>query len=298
MARRKNGQDEEGASWMDTYGDMVTLILTFFVLLYSMSSIDSQKWQYIAQAFASHGNTVNAVVDEDKKIDPSLGDLTDVIINEADPKATDTLPDGAIPENFDQLYHYLKNYIDKNGLTENVEITKGASNVYLKFRDNIFFSPDSDTLLDNGKIILDNISVGIKAVDKYILGIKINGYTADAISPTDEWDLSSGRANAVLRYLMEKNICETEKLSSSGYGKYRPIDTNETEEGRKQNRRVEIIIARNDADYSDPKVLEEYFKMEFGDGFVINSNVNGEETVEKAETTQETEVTQESKVSE
>ena len=53
VARKRGGSDEEGgANWMDTYGDMITLVLTFFVLLYSMSSMDSSKWQYIAEAFS------------------------------------------------------------------------------------------------------------------------------------------------------------------------------------------------------------------------------------------------------
>ncbi len=50
MAKKRQSQEEEGGSWMDTYGDMITLVLTFFVLLYSMSSMDQSKWQYIAGA--------------------------------------------------------------------------------------------------------------------------------------------------------------------------------------------------------------------------------------------------------
>lgn len=288
MARRQKGPEEEGGSWMDTYGDMVTLILTFFVLLYSMSSIDQQKWQYIAQAFASRGNVINTVVAGEVKVDNPSGNL----VEEAQLNA------GEVPENFDQLYQYLSQYVVNNGLSDSVEVEKGAANVYLKFRDNIFFDGDSAVLRQEGKDILGQISVGIKAVDKYILGIKINGYTADApASNKDEWELSSGRANAVLKHLMELKVCDTSKFSSSGFGKYRPIDTNDTDEGRRQNRRVEIIIARNDADYSNPEVIKEFFQMEFGDGFVVNTpegetmtegNDSTDTTDTPAETTAET----------
>lgn len=266
MSRRKNnGPEEEGGNWMDTYGDMVTLILTFFVLLYSMSSIDQQKWQYIAQAFSSMGNVVNTVVAGEVKVDQPLGNL----VEEAQLNA------GEVPENFDQLYQYLAQYVESKGLSDSIEVEKGAANVYLKFRDNVFFNPDSAVLRDEGKNIINGISEGIKAVDKYILGIKINGYTAEAKgSIADEWELSSGRSNAVLKYIMSLNICSTSKLSSSGFGKYRPVDTNDTEEGRRKNRRVEIIIARNDADYSNPEVLKEFFQMEFGEGFVAETPTN------------------------
>ena len=64
--------------------------------------------------------------------------------------------------------------------------------------------------------------------------------------------------------MKDLEFCSVDKLSSSGYGGYRPVDTNETEEGRRSNRRVEITIARNDVDYSDPTVLQEFMDMEYG----------------------------------
>ena len=63
MARRKKSSGSEGGSnWMDTYGDMVTLLLTFFVMLYASSSVDEEKWQYILQAFTSNGDILNEIV--------------------------------------------------------------------------------------------------------------------------------------------------------------------------------------------------------------------------------------------
>lgn len=262
MARRGNkGSEEEGGNWMDTYGDMVTLILTFFVLLYSMSSIDQQKWQYIAQAFSSSGEVINAVIDEEHDIKNPTGNLAE----EAQLNA------GEVPETFDQLYQYLVEYVKQNGLGESIEVEKGAASVILKFRDNIFFNPDGDLLLQEGKDVLTGISAGIKAVDQYILGIRINGYTAEANSSVNDRDLSTGRANAVLKHLEAMQLCDSSKYSASGYGKYRPIVPNDTEENRAKNRRVEIVIARNDANYNDPAVIQELLKMEYGDNFVIPS---------------------------
>jgi chemotaxis protein MotB len=263
MARRRGGDSsEEGGSWLDTYGDMITLVLTFFVLLYSMSSISQEKYQYIAQAFSSMGNVINAVVAGEVKVDEPLGNL----VEEAQLNAGET------PENFDQLYQYLKQYVEENNLSQSVEVTKGTANVFLKFRDNVFFNPDSDVLRQEGKDILNGISGGIKAVDKYILGIRVNGYTAEAEnSKVNDRDLSTGRANAVLKYLEALNIVENAKYSASGYGKYRPVAPNDTEENRRLNRRVEIIIARNDVDYSNPDVIKEFFEVEYGTNFVVPS---------------------------
>lgn len=259
---------------MDTYGDMVTLILTFFVLLYSMSSIDQQKWQYIAQAFASMGKVINTVVDDQSTVENPTGNLIDdpegvLSNNETDEPSEDELPLSGIPENFDQLYQYLKKYVEENDLSDSVSVDKGAANVFIRFKDNIFFNPDSSVLRQEGIDILNGLAPGIEAVDSYILGIRVNGYTAEAeFSSVNDRDLSSGRANAVLKYLEGLQISPNKKLSATGYGKYRPVAPNDTEENRAQNRRVEIIIARNDVDYSNPTVIQEFFAIEYGQDFV------------------------------
>lgn len=262
MARRDKGPEEEGGNWMDTYGDMVTLILTFFVLLYSMSSIDEQKYQLIAQAFASMGKVINTVVAGEKVVENPSGNLVeDAQLNAGD-----------VPETFDQLYQYLTEYVENNNLSESIEIEKGPANVYLKFRDNIFFNPDKAVLLPEGQEVLDGISPGIKAVNKYILGIRIHGHTAAAEnSSVNDRDLSTNRANAVLKYLEAKDLCPNKKLSASGFGKYRPIAENDSEEHMRQNRRVEIIIARNDVNWHDPAVIQEFFQIEYGSDFLLQT---------------------------
>lgn len=258
MARRKKGgSGESGGSWIDTYADMVTLILCFFVLLYSMSNMEESKFQFIAQAFSSLGKVFNTVVADQVDVKDPTGNLVeDAMLNSAESE---------LPTTFDELYEALAQYITDNDLSQSVELEKGAAGITLKFRDNVFFEPDKADLLDSGKKILNDLSPAFRSVDSLILGIKISGHTAKVPeSPTDEWNLSSDRANNVLRYMKDLEFCSVDKLSSSGYGGYRPVDTNETEEGRRSNRRVEITIARNDVDYSDPTVLQEFMDMEYG----------------------------------
>lgn len=255
--RRKSGGDEEGANWMDTYGDMITLILTFFVLLYSMSSMDKEKFQYIAQAFAAQGDVVNAVAAEDHKVENPDGNL----VEEAQLNA------GEVPQNFDQLFQYLEQAIEAAGLEESVSVDKSKMGVYMRFKDNVFFDPDKSVLLEEGKTILQAISPGIQNVNDFILGIKVNGHTAQADgSRVNDRDLSTARANSVIKFIESMAIVDAEKLSASGYGKYRPVAENATEEGRRENRRVEIIFSRSDADYTDPDVIKELYEMEFGGG--------------------------------
>lgn len=283
MARRKS-QEEEGGSWMDTYGDMITLVLTFFVLLYSMSTMDSSKWQYIAQAFnAGKGDIINVVVDEpNPENDPSAIYVDEQ--DDADAKEID----------FDQFYLYLKQYVQSANLEDSISVEMSKTGVYMKFRDNVFFAGDSDVLLDDGKNILNFISDGLRNVNERILSIKVSGHTAgSSTSDVNEWELSSGRADSVINYMLEQNVCDPDKFSSAGYGKYRPIAENDTEDGRAQNRRVEIVFIRNDIDFSDPEVLEELLSLEFGDQFVGYSNDDGTPTETIAEDSEETAVTEE-----
>ena len=276
MAKRRPAQEEEGGSWMDTYGDMITLVLTFFVLLYSMSSMDSSKWQYIATALSKVEFT-----DDTTQVtgEPNL---------ENDPSA---IYDNTVPEveefeeivDFDDFYLYLKEVIITNDLQDSVSVEMSNTGVYMRFRDNIFFAGDSDVLLDEGKYILDVISDGIRSVNERIYAIKVSGHTAGASnSDVNEWSLSAGRANSVINYMLSLDACEPDKFSSAGYGKYRPVDDNDTEEGRRQNRRVEIVFIRNDVDFTNPEVIQELFQMEYGTGFVQYSDADG--TVAESDT--------------
>ena len=285
MARKRTSQGEKGGNWMDTYGDMVTLLLTFFVMLYASSSIDEAKWQAIVQAFTSRGDIVNEIVAEEN---PDQDSENPYIID-------GELPEGELPETFDQLYQYLVNYINNNSLSDSIDISKGVSNIYLKFRDNIFFSGDSDVLLQEGKDILSSMSYGIHAVDDKIMGVKVSGHTAKSeYSVVDDETLAAGRAVSVVNYLMSIDTVEPRKFVCQGYGEYRPIAPNDTEENRSKNRRVEITIVRNDVDVTDPAVINEFMKMEFGmdyvtpDNFLPLEDSNDEKDDESTDTVLET----------
>ncbi|MBQ5331887.1 MAG: flagellar motor protein MotB [Oscillospiraceae bacterium] len=274
MARRNSGGGGGGANWMDTYSDLVTLLLCFFVLLYSMSSMDEAKWQYIAQAFsAGKGEIINVVVDEPKPDnDPSA-----VYVDEEQEENSQEI-------DFDEFYLYLNEAVESAGLQDQVSVEMADTGVYMKFRDNVFFAGDSYQLLDEGKYILEIICDGIRAVDKHVFAIKVNGHTAkSATSSVNEWELSSGRASSVINYMLSLDCCDPEKFSAAGYGKYRPVSDNDTEDGKRQNRRVEIVFIRNDVDLEDPEVVKELMELEFGTSFVGYSDADGNESSKENE---------------
>lgn len=268
MAKKKRGDDGGGYSWMDTYGDMVTLLLTFFVMLFSMSSINEEKWEMLVKAFRSRGVETTQIV-----LIPE-GDGNDLATNQGQAVVDDTKIDieTDLPDDFDQLFEYLKAYIEANNMGASVSVQKNGDNsVYIRFADNIFFSADSAVLLPDHTGILEFLGKCLVNIESQIRMTRIDGHTADPKVENynvSDRTLSTDRANSVLLYFEEVAGVDPTKLMSSGYGKNYPIADNDTPEGRQRNRRVEMMILSNsDSDMTteelyamiDPRVMTDVF---------------------------------------
>lgn len=253
----KKPQEDHSNDWLSTYSDMVTLLLTFFVMLYASSTTDEQKWQYIYQAFQSHGKYFNEYVDSPNPT-PDEGDGTVSEEPQTDGGA------GNLPQSFDQLYHYISEYISENNLESSVSVEKGAAHLNIRFDNNVFFEPNSAVLTQAGKDLLSSIAPGITAVKSAIRTCTVSGHTAKAISDVNDWDLSSGRASSVVKYLDFTKVLDTEQFRTKGCGYAEPVADNNTEEGRAQNRRVEMVLLKNDVDFTDPEVMKDILKYDYG----------------------------------
>lgn len=264
MAKEKRAEERDTSNdWLSTYSDMITLVLTFFVLLYSMSTVDEKKWQYILQAFQSKGNIINQVVTEPKD-PPDFLDENNLPGN-ADGEAK--TGNSGMPQDMQELFQYLQTAVAKENLQSSVSISMGKDgNIFMRFKDNAFFAPNSEILRNDGKVILDFIADGLVGVKDMIASIKINGHSADVpgtLSDLSDRRLSSGRANSVAIYLDDKELIDPKKIIAIGFGKYHPIADNNTEEGRAQNRRVELIIMQNNMDLTDPEALRQYLASNY-----------------------------------
>jgi len=250
--RSNNPPEEEGSpAWMNTYGDMITLVLTFFVLLFSFSTIDAQKWQKLVSAMNGTPYIKMSEVEEGFNDDAAMEESM-----LAEPTATPepTLSATQIAnmekaEQFDELYEELTNYLTENGLETILNVEKDNSRIILRMSHSAFFDSGTTELDAETKEILAEVCVIIEEYRDVIANVYIEGHTDNvpirSYKFNDNWDLSVLRATSVLRYiatLMDFNGIE---FVAAGYGELYPIASNETEEGREQNRRVDFVISSN-----------------------------------------------------
>ncbi|MGN0650706.1 MAG: flagellar motor protein MotB [Oscillospiraceae bacterium] len=249
---QKKPAEDHSNDWLSTYSDMVTLLLTFFVMLYASSSVDEQKWQYIYQAFQSRGKYLNEYVDS-----PNPNATEGSYITDNDPEYSGG--DGELPQSFDTLYQYLTDYVSQNNLASSISVDKGAAHITIRFANSVFFDGNSAVLKQSGKDVINGIAPGIKAVQNAIQRVTISGHTAQVLVPSEinDFELSSDRAVSVVKFMDYTKVVSTEKFRTKGCGYSEPIADNSTEDGRAKNRRVEIEIIKSNLDMTDPAVVQD-----------------------------------------
>jgi len=243
MARVRKSSKVNKDAWLNTYADMITLILVFFILLYSMSTIDQEKFRLLVKAFTADPETIRQIrlLESENQEDAGQPDA------EIGGVEGDMVAD---IEDLEELYQYLKKYVETNNLQDSVQVEKGKDMVFVRFMSTLFFEADRAVLKNGGREILDYVGDALAQVESSIKFIRIDGHTAEAppgTSTVDNRELSTDRANAVLKYLEDFYIEDDAKLMAVGYGLYRPVAPNDSEENRAKNRRVEILVAKSDS---------------------------------------------------
>lgn len=229
---------------MDTYGDLVTLLLCFFVLLYSISTIDQAKWIQIVKSFNPDAKEVSQIAEN------------------PDVDANDEVPGGVEADEFDGLYEALLKAIQEAGLEGEVELYKGDGYTFITFQDNVFFDGDSSIIKEEGKSILTTFSNIVAGVSDSIKEIQVLGHTTQADpnqmnEPESDRVLSAERAARVVAFIQQRTTVPADRMVAVGYGQFRPIAPFDTAENRAKNRRVELLITKSDAVQHS---LEEYYQ--------------------------------------
>jgi chemotaxis protein MotB len=235
---------------MDTYGDLVTLLLCFFVLLFSFSSVDAEKWQALVGAFSGSTAVQIPAMNPDLVVEKPITLITRTEgskVNTDDPTVIDDpyINEEAL-ENLQALYDEVLGFINENNLPAEVVKNDLDFTIIVRFESNVFFNSGAAALLPDALPMLDHlISVFEKNIAKYTK-IRIEGHTDDRPIHTAQypsnWELSTARAISTLRYILDNAQLDPGLFVPGGYSEYHPITTNDTDEGRAANRRVDFVL--------------------------------------------------------
>jgi len=272
MANRKPDEPPKGApAWQTTFSDLMNLLLCFFVLLFSMSSIDEVKQEKVVASFnqmfsvfeggaqaIGDGMLISNGVSQLNELDEfinSTGKMEDgETISEDVAKdvseAQEKLEEAQMEES-EELAEKIQEALDERDMADEVDVTFTAQFVQLTLKGALLFDSGSVLLKDEAKPVLDQVGL---ILERYAEGtIEIEGHTDNVpmsgakYSNNDE--LSSGRALSVFDYLLSITNLDPANVKHAGRGEYLPVADNATPEGRAKNRRVEIKIYNSLSSY-------------------------------------------------
>jgi len=229
----------EGApEWMVTYGDMVTLLLCFFVLLFSMSKVEKDKFEAIASSLKSAIGK-----DQVPEAGTQMGLAMKASGEAAKPNAVDELG-GMVQKETEKIDSEVKEFIFANKLGGQVKTKADEKGYIVTISDIILFMPGKAVIEDGAYPLLEKIK---DILQRFPYNVRVEGHTDNTPIKNEyypsNWELSSSRACEVVRFFIDKGI-PPERLSAEGFSEYRPVKPNDTVEGRASNRRVEIVFVR------------------------------------------------------
>jgi chemotaxis protein MotB len=237
---------ENAERWLLTYADLITLLMVFFVVLYSMSSADSSKWKQISAALEQAFNVDVLRGQAGTSIDDAAGPppppIDNLISNQQVPQVA-------------RIQSAIQSAIDQaasNGSAQTPEVTVGTDRegVVIRLSGSYLFDSGRAELKPNSFALLDAIASQLKLEPN---DIRVDGHTdstplvGSALYPTN-WELSTARALAVTRYMTDTGGILAMRMEAAGFGEFRPIVPNDTREHRALNRRVEIRLLNTTPD--------------------------------------------------
>ena len=235
MRRKRKPEEHDNLErWLITYADLITLLLAFFIMMYTFSKQDSEKYREVtghlktiftgASSVASHGNSAGSA-----PFDVSL----------ASPGSTEEVKK--------KLEQEIDN-VEANGdaVQKNISVISDERGIVIRILDEAFFDTGKADLKQGAKKTLDRIAPVISSVSN---PVRVEGHTDNIPISTGEfrsnWELSVRRATEVIRYLIERHDLSPRRISAVGYAEYHPVAPNNTAENRSRNRRIEIIVAKS-----------------------------------------------------
>ncbi len=229
---------DDDATWLVTYADLMTILLVFFILLYTLAFFEKEKFRHAVE-------TIKVQIEEDENL-IGLMELMEI------PETEDTQ---ITIEDITGLHSREKSLVEN--ITRFVQSSKQKQNISSRvLKGKIIVSIKGKALFNSGSASLNRTAISIFDDIIQILydypeyNINIKGHTDNVpISTTifpSNWELSAVRATTVLKYLISKGITP-QRLTATGYGDVMPLVPNDSEENRAKNRRVEFVLEKKES---------------------------------------------------
>jgi chemotaxis protein MotB len=278
MSRKKVKHEEEGSSerWLVSYADFITLLFAFFTTLYAISTVDVQKMGKMVVSMRSSfdsavfnsgsrslslsqgsGGVSTFSRDVLQSLTPASGvnprDITLKGMEDLKTSSAGMKPVLSGEKAMGRLKRNVESLLGADILKGNVRIHIEPRGMIISLGEKGVFDSGSDQIKPEGRVLLDTIATSLANVGNYI---RIEGHTDNVpISNSrfpSNWELSAARATGVLTYMVVKFGLPPEALAVAGYGEYRPTASNDTEEGKAHNRRVDIVVLNPAAAATEP----------------------------------------------
>ena len=246
MIRKKTDGSGGPAPWIVTYSDLMSLLLTFFILLYSISTVDAEKFRNITEQLQLALTGEGRASIFDGGTEQIASPLDDELFADDDMPVDgmqDSDPGEILPEELQEMFEKIRGYIREQGLEADVRVLMDRSGIYVEIKDAILFDMGSAELKASGIELIGKLEGIINEFDNDLV---VEGHTDNVPIDTREfpsnWELSTARALSVLRYLEEVHSVDPTRLSARGYGEHDPLVPNDTPMNRARNRRVNLLI--------------------------------------------------------
>jgi chemotaxis protein MotB len=232
MRKKKHAEHVNHERWLVSYADFITLLFAFFVVMFAVSQVDSKKLGRFTEAFSKAlGNEMFP--------EKGIGLLPAADSLPIAPPPDDTL----LPPELEGIKIVLSAMVaEKTNALLGMQILKRRNELVLRLSDNIIFESGEDTLKPPALVMLRALAPELVG---HNVDFRVEGHTDTRPINTprfrSNWDLSTARATTVIAVLAGEGIAP-HRLAAAGYGEFHPIASNATEEGRKQNRHVDIVV--------------------------------------------------------
>jgi chemotaxis protein MotB len=243
--KKRHNEEHVDESWLIPYSDLLTLLLALFIVLFAMSSVDAQKFQVLSRAFNDIFTGGTGVTEFQSPMPEGQMESPDERKQDQEKNDQQNTQSAADEQELKKIQDKITAYIKDTHLTDKLNTSLTDEGLLVTIRDNVLFDSGS------AEVRPEDVKIAKEIAELLVIdpprNIIISGHTDNVPIRTanfeSNWELSVMRAVNFLEIILENDKLDPRWFSAIGYGEYKPVASNETEEGRAKNRRVEILIS-------------------------------------------------------